>query len=177
MIVDEWQDVNGAQERFVRALSRHGGKAGERPTLCVVGDDWQSIYGFQGGDPEYTRNFQEKGDACERTDLDRTWRFGKRRAHATRKWALGDADAVDKQVEGDEKKDGAGAVTEIVGRTITAAGAERLGGSAGEGVGGDGDPGDIGEDRREGTWPGEKHRSAAPREAPEHRRRQQPPGE
>ena len=132
VIVDEWQDVNGAQERFVRALSRHGGKAGERPTLCVVGDDWQSIYGFQGGDPEYTRSFAKKGDACERTDLDRTWRFGKRRAHATRKWALGDADAVDKQVEGNEKKDGAGAVNEIVGRTITAAGAERLGGPAGE---------------------------------------------
>ena len=132
VIVDEWQDVNGAQERFVRALSRHGGKAGGRPTLCVVGDDWQSIYGFQGGDPEYTRNFAKKGDACERTDLDRTWRFGKRRAHATRKWALGDADAVDKQVEGDEKKDGAGAVTEIVGRTVTEAGAERFGRAAGQ---------------------------------------------
>ena len=132
VIVDEWQDVNGAQERFVRALSRHGGTAGKRPTLCVVGDDWQSIYGFQGGDPGYTRDFSEKGDACERTDLDRTWRFGKRRAHATRKWALGDANAVDKQVEGDESPDNADAVTEIVGRTITAAGAERLGGSAGE---------------------------------------------
>ena len=132
VIVDEWQDVNGAQERFVRALSRHGGKAGERPTLCVVGDDWQSIYGFQGGDPGYTRNFAEKGDACERTDLDRTWRFGKRRAHATRQWALGDADAVDKQVEGDEKKDDSGAVTEIVGRTVTEAGAERFGRAAGQ---------------------------------------------
>ena len=132
VIVDEWQDVNGAQERFVRALSRHGGKAGGRPTLCVVGDDWQSIYGFQGGDPGYTRIFAEKGDACERTDLDRTWRFGKRRAHATRKWALGDAGAVDKQVEGDEKMDGAGVVTEIVGRTVTEAGAERFGRAAGQ---------------------------------------------
>ena len=132
VIVDEWQDVNGAQERFVRALSRHGGTTGKRPALCVVGDDWQSIYGFQGGDPGYTRDFVEKGDACERTDLDRTWRFGKRRAHATRKWALGDADAVDKQVEGDESKDGLGAVTEIVGRTVTEAGAEHLGGTAGQ---------------------------------------------
>ena len=132
VIVDEWQDVNGAQERFVRALSRHGGRAGRRPTLCVVGDDWQSIYGFQGGDPGYTRDFAESGDACVRTDLDRTWRFGERRAHATRKWALGDAGAVDKKVEGDESKDGAGAVTEIVGRTVTAAGAERLGGAAGQ---------------------------------------------
>ena len=132
VIVDEWQDVNGAQERFVRALSRHGGRAGRRPALCVVGDDWQSIYGFQGGDPGYTRDFSERGDACVRTDLDRTWRFGRRRAHATRRWALGDAGAVDKRVEGDESKDGIGAVTEIVGRTVTAAGAERLGGSAGQ---------------------------------------------
>ena len=132
VIVDEWQDVNGAQERFVRALSRHGGKAGQRPALCVVGDDWQSIYGFQGGDPGYTRDFAEKGDACERTDLARTWRFGKRRAHASRIWALGDTQAVDKQVEGDESRDGVGAVTEIVGRTMTKAGAERLGGTAGQ---------------------------------------------
>ena len=132
VIVDEWQDVNGAQERFVRALSRHGGRAGRRPTLCVVGDDWQSIYGFQGGDPGYTRGFAESGDACVRTDLDRTWRFDERRAHATRRWALGDAGAVDKKVEGKESEDGAGAVTEIVGRTVTAAGAERLGGAAGQ---------------------------------------------
>ena len=132
VIVDEWQDVNGAQERFVQALSRHGGKAGQRPALCVVGDDWQSIYGFQGGDPGYTRDFAEKGDACERTDLARTWRFGKRRAHASRIWALGDTQAVDKQVEGDESRDGVGAVTEIVGRTMTKAGAERLGGTAGQ---------------------------------------------
>ena len=132
VIVDEWQDVNGAQERFVRALSWHGGQTGQRPTLCVVGDDWQSIYGFQGGDPGYTRDFAERGDACERTDLDRTWRFGKRRAHASRKWALGDTRAVDKQVKGDESKDGVGAVTEIVGRTVTKAGAERLGATAGQ---------------------------------------------
>ena len=135
VIVDEWQDVNGAQERFVRALSRHGGKAGARPTLCVVGDDWQSIYGFQGGDPAYTRDFAEKGaekgDACERTDLTRTWRFGKRCADATRRWALADGNAVDKRVEGDESKDGIGAVIEIVGRTVTKAGAARLGGTEG----------------------------------------------
>ena len=132
LIVDEWQDVNGVQERFVRALSRHGGKAGSRPELCVVGDDWQSIYGFQGGDPGYTRNFTEKGDACERTDLTRTWRFGKRRADATRQWVLGNADAVKKDIEGDEGRDEVGSVTEIVGRTITATGAKCLDGTAGE---------------------------------------------
>lgn len=131
IIVDEWQDVNGAQERFVRALNRHGGHAGKRPALCVVGDDWQSIYGFQGGDPGYTRDFATKGNACERTDLNRTWRFGNRRAYATRKWALGNAGAVDKQVDGDESKDRPGAVTEIVGRTVTKTGAGCLGGVVG----------------------------------------------
>ena len=129
VIVDEWQDVNGVQERFVRALSRYGGKAGSCPALCVVGDDWQSIYGFQGGDPEYTRSFSEKDYACERTDLMRTWRFGKRRADATRQWVLVNSDAVKKEIEGDESKDELGSVTEIVGRTLTASGAKCLGGT------------------------------------------------
>ena len=133
VIVDEWQDVNGAQERFVRALSKHGRSHGSRPSLCVVGDDWQSIYGFQGGDPGYTRDFPKRGDACERTDLTRTWRFGKARADATRHWALGNPDAVDKKIEGEEGKADFGVATEIVGRTITAEGARRFGGLAGEG--------------------------------------------
>ena len=177
VIVDEWQDVNGAQEQFVRALSRHGERSGKRPALCVVGDDWQSIYGFQGGDPGYTRDFAERGDACERTDLDRTWRFGKRRAHATRKWALGDAEAVDKQVEGDESKDSAGAVTEIVGRTMTAAGAERLGGSAGEESAETAIRGILEKIGEKEHGKGKRRRSAAPREATEYHRRQEPLGE
>jgi DNA helicase-2/ATP-dependent DNA helicase PcrA len=43
--VDEFQDVNPAQFRLVRALSGH------RDDLCVVGDPNQAIYGWNGADP------------------------------------------------------------------------------------------------------------------------------
>ncbi|HEX2049197.1 MAG TPA: ATP-dependent DNA helicase UvrD2 [Actinomycetota bacterium] len=45
--VDEYQDVNLLQETLLRAW------LGERDDLCVVGDDYQSIYGFTGASPEY----------------------------------------------------------------------------------------------------------------------------
>ncbi len=43
--VDEFQDVNPAQFRLVRAI------AGDRGDLCAVGDPNQAIYGWNGSDP------------------------------------------------------------------------------------------------------------------------------
>ncbi len=45
--VDEYQDVNLLQQTL---LDRW---LGDRDDLCVVGDDYQSIYGFTGASPEY----------------------------------------------------------------------------------------------------------------------------
>jgi DNA helicase-2/ATP-dependent DNA helicase PcrA len=45
--VDEYQDMNLLQETLLRAW------LGERDQLCVVGDDYQSIYGFTGATPRY----------------------------------------------------------------------------------------------------------------------------
>jgi DNA helicase II / ATP-dependent DNA helicase PcrA len=45
--VDEYQDVNMLQEALLREW------LGERDDLCVVGDDYQSIYGFTGASPRY----------------------------------------------------------------------------------------------------------------------------
>jgi DNA helicase-2/ATP-dependent DNA helicase PcrA len=44
LIVDEYQDVNPAQERLIRLL------AGPEVELCVVGDDDQAIYQWRGSD-------------------------------------------------------------------------------------------------------------------------------
>jgi DNA helicase-2/ATP-dependent DNA helicase PcrA len=45
--VDEYQDVNLLQQTLLDAW------LGGRDELCVVGDDYQSIYGFTGATPEY----------------------------------------------------------------------------------------------------------------------------
>ncbi len=45
--VDEYQDVNLLQETLLRLW------IGGRRDVCVVGDDYQSIYGFTGATPEY----------------------------------------------------------------------------------------------------------------------------
>jgi DNA helicase-2/ATP-dependent DNA helicase PcrA len=45
--VDEYQDVNLLQQTLLDSW------LGPRDDLCVVGDDYQSIYGFTGATPEY----------------------------------------------------------------------------------------------------------------------------
>lgn len=52
LLVDEYQDINHAQWELIKLLSK-----GYTNNLFVVGDDYQSIYSFRGGDPEYIRNF------------------------------------------------------------------------------------------------------------------------
>jgi len=54
LLVDEYQDINYAQWEFIKLLSK-----GNTENLFVVGDEFQSIYGFRGGDPVYIRNFKK----------------------------------------------------------------------------------------------------------------------
>ncbi|MGH9005517.1 MAG: ATP-dependent helicase, partial [Acidimicrobiia bacterium] len=52
--VDEFQDVNPAQFRLLRAW------LGDRSDLCVVGDQDQAIYGFTGADASYLVGFAKQ---------------------------------------------------------------------------------------------------------------------
>jgi DNA helicase II / ATP-dependent DNA helicase PcrA len=53
LMVDEFQDTNGAQEELVRLL------AGTRKNVCVVGDEDQSIYGWRGARAGNLKRFTE----------------------------------------------------------------------------------------------------------------------
>ena len=52
--VDEYQDVNLLQQTLLDAW------LGARDDLCVVGDDYQSIYGFTGATPEHLLGVPER---------------------------------------------------------------------------------------------------------------------
>ncbi|MBQ3318758.1 UvrD-helicase domain-containing protein [Candidatus Saccharibacteria bacterium] len=57
ILIDEYQDTNQIQYRLVKAL------VNDDHNLCVVGDDWQSIYSWRGADfhniLNFTRDFPE----------------------------------------------------------------------------------------------------------------------
>lgn len=60
LIVDEYQDVNPAQERLIELLV-----AGAEAELCVVGDDQQAIYQWRGSDVRNIVKFKDRYDSVE----------------------------------------------------------------------------------------------------------------
>lgn len=52
ILIDEYQDTNAAQYAIVKAL------VNQQQNICVVGDDWQSIYSWRGADFTNILNFE-----------------------------------------------------------------------------------------------------------------------
>ena len=73
VLVDEYQDTNGAQQQLIELLSDNPVNEG-RPNLMVVGDDDQAIYGFQGANPSYMTKFAERWRSIEAIRLTENYR-------------------------------------------------------------------------------------------------------
>lgn len=71
MIVDEYQDVNDAQERIIRFFYEHGTK------ICVVGDDDQTIYHWRGSNLKYIKEFGLRYENVIKEDLNINFRSSK----------------------------------------------------------------------------------------------------
>jgi DNA helicase II / ATP-dependent DNA helicase PcrA len=66
--VDEYQDVNLLQQTLLDLW------LGERDDLCVVGDDYQSIYGFTGASPHWLLGVEERFPAATVVRLESNYR-------------------------------------------------------------------------------------------------------
>ena len=67
-LVDEFQDINGAQYDVLRLL------AGDERNVFAVGDDDQSIYAFRGARPELMKKFIRQYPGCRRVTLTMNYR-------------------------------------------------------------------------------------------------------
>ncbi len=68
VLVDEYQDTNHAQYRWLTLLS------GERRNLAVVGDDAQSVYGFRGADIRNILDFEQDYPDAHVVKLEQNYR-------------------------------------------------------------------------------------------------------
>jgi ATP-dependent DNA helicase Rep len=68
LLVDEYQDTNGAQYELLRQLT------GPRAAFTVVGDDDQSIYAWRGAQPENLANLQTDFPSLKVVKLEQNFR-------------------------------------------------------------------------------------------------------
>lgn len=73
VIVDEYQDLSYGQYELLKALRKD-----KDYTLFCVGDDWQSIYRFNGSDISYILHFSEHWGDTEISYIETTYRFFQR---------------------------------------------------------------------------------------------------
>lgn len=68
ILIDEYQDTNQAQYQIVKLL------VNAQHNICVVGDDWQSVYSFRGADFTNILNFQRDFTGAKVIKLEQNYR-------------------------------------------------------------------------------------------------------
>lgn len=71
IMIDEYQDTNAAQYRLIKLL------VNDQQNICVVGDDWQSIYSWRGADFTNILNFERDFSGSTVVKLEQNYRSTK----------------------------------------------------------------------------------------------------
>lgn len=92
LVVDEYQDINPIQERLVSLI------VGESGNLCVVGDDDQSIFEFQGADVNNIIEFEDRYNDVNVVKLEENFRCPAEVIEAARNLIKRNSNRIDKSM-------------------------------------------------------------------------------
>ena len=90
VLIDEYQDTNRAQYQIVKML------VGKERNICVVGDDWQSIYSWRGADFTNILNFERDFPGAEVIKLEQNYRSTEAILNAARNVIVKNSQRTDK---------------------------------------------------------------------------------
>lgn len=113
ILIDEYQDTNHIQYRLIKML------VNKDRNICVVGDDWQSIYSWRGADFTNILNFERDFSGAKVIKLEQNYRStgnilkasqkiineNKTRTEKTLFTEAGDGEPVDIEVLADENQE------------------------------------------------------------------------
>lgn len=100
ILVDEFQDIAQSRYRFLKALIEQN-----NAKLFCVGDDWQSIYRFTGGDISIMVDFKTNFGFSERLFVRETYRFGNKLADFSTKFILENSFQIPKEIISNKEED------------------------------------------------------------------------
>ena len=98
ILVDEYQDTNKVQQEIISLLST------SRNRVCVVGDDYQSIYSFRGANIDNILDFQKKFPGARLFKLERNYRSTQLIVEAANSLMKHNVRQIPKDVYSDEAK-------------------------------------------------------------------------
>ena len=101
ILVDEFQDISLARANLVNEIRKHR----EESVVCVVGDDWQSINRFAGGDITIIQDFESIFGTSEMINLDMTFRFNETVSQIATNFITKNPKQISKQIKAFKKEE------------------------------------------------------------------------
>jgi len=100
ILIDEFQDISYNRFKLLKSL------VDQNPSskLFCVGDDWQSIYRFNGGDVSIMTDFEHRFNPHERLILSKTFRFDRKLCDFSNIFILRNPNQIKKKLTSDRDK-------------------------------------------------------------------------